>query len=165
MNGLECEPSQGLLFLKRTIKKLAKAVKFEEWSLIKLHFFYDHNQKKYVLEKIKIAKLGEALTALQVNYDFQSPTSYHDVAVIQQLNNNLHTLHMDISVMEVEFAAKKVPTSPMPPVVLVKSVEEVAKSPPRYTTSSTHATSPMIGPYSKKTKSPPIICFRECFGI
>lgn len=80
----------------------------KKWFLItqELSLLLQNDQKSLCSWKLKAAKLNEALTALQANYDFQSLIAYNDATAIQQLNNDLITLHMDILVMEVEFAAK-----------------------------------------------------------
>lgn len=50
-----------------------------------------------------MSKLSETLTAWNVNYDHKVPKAYHDTKFMQQLNNDLSTLVMNISIMEVEF--------------------------------------------------------------
>lgn len=97
-----------LVIYKKNSKKLDKAVNLEVmvFSQIITNFVsMDMTSKGYMLAKLKVSKLSETLSALKTDYDYRSPTTFHDVAAIQQLNNDLSTLVIGVIVMETEFTA------------------------------------------------------------
>lgn len=134
-------------FFEKNKSKLDKAVKLEEmvFSQARTNIVStDMTRRAYILAKLIVSKLSEALTALTSNYDHQSPTAYHAFAVIQQLINDLSIFTMGISVMEVYFTARVASKAHDPLKVHVNLVGEVAKSPPKDTASSTLAPSPSV---------------------
>lgn len=118
---------------KKNNKKLEKAVNLE--ALVFSHtkttiVARDMTRRDYILDKLKVSKLNETLNALKADYDHQSPTSFHDVAVIQQLSNDLSTLVMGVIVMETEFTAQANIKKPLSFDLNVETIEKrVASSP------------------------------------
>lgn len=60
----------------------------------------DHcpDRRDFIMLKLRISKLSTTLTALKANYDFHSPTTYHDAAVINHLINELPTMVMKVTI-------------------------------------------------------------------
>lgn len=128
-------------------KNLGKSVKIEAMIFDKARtniVVTAMTRRAYILAKIEVSKLSEPLATLKDNYDHQGPTVYHDVVVIHKLSNNISTLVMGISVVEVDFAASSTAKAQAKMDDQVKSVEGSAKSPLRDTTWSTLAHSPII---------------------
>lgn len=84
----------------------------------------------YILAKLKMSKFSETLIAFKANYDYQSPTAFHDDAVIQQLNNDLSTLVTRVIVMEAEFSTQESFKTPVSVDINVQ-LRNVLGPPPR----------------------------------
>lgn len=83
----------------------------------------------YVLTKLEVSKISTTLTALKANFDPQSPTALMlAVAFIKQLNENLSTMVMDITIQKTEFSNKKSLKPSISVSHKVRYVEERVKS-------------------------------------
>lgn len=82
----------------------------------------------YVLTKLKVSKISTTLTALKANFDPQSPTALMLAAFIKQLNENLSTMVMDITIQKTEFSNKKSLKPSISVSHKVRYVEERVKS-------------------------------------
>lgn len=99
------------------------------------------NRIQYFLLKLKVEQLTLAISSLKSNYDPQSPTVFHDQAVIQQLSNDLCRMTDAVAAIEKEVKGVpvEIPEGDIPEIFKRKPVEERAKTSPRDEVSSTPA--------------------------
>lgn len=91
-----------LSFFKDNKGSLPKALKAEQKVFAATHtssMIEAMGRRNYVLLKLKIQKLSATLDVLRYNYDFQSPNTYHELALITQLSNDLKTLRDTLFLM------------------------------------------------------------------